>query len=192
MPLLPDELTDRDLVLRRWRTSMVDQMLDAVGRSIVELERWMPWARELPSRAQLEVVLRDNATSFESDAEWNYAIVESESDELVGSCGLHRFEEPTCPEIGYWIRSDRTRRGYATRAARQLVNAAFSHLGDADRLKIRMDRANAASAAVPARLGFTLDHEEDREIVTSGHTGKGYVWILERPTWTAARDSLTH
>ena len=173
---------------------MVDQMLDAVGRSIVELEQWMPWARELPTRSQFEAVLRDGTASFDRDTEWNYAIFECASDELVGSCGLHRFDDPSCPEIGYWIRSDRTHRGYATRAARALVGAAFAHLGDVDRVKIRMDRANTASAAVPARLGFTLDHEEDREIVTSGHTGRGYVWILERRAWTAARaehDPLT-
>jgi len=189
MPLVPDLLSDNDLVLRRWHTSMVDPMRDAIGASIDELERWMPWARGVPSRWQLESVLREGMISFDHDLEWNFAIVESASDELVSSCGLHRADDPSCPEIGYWVRSDRTRRGYATRSARMLSDAAFAHLGDVERVKIRMDRANTASAAVPARLGFALDHEEQREIVTSGHTGRGFVWILTRATWSGAREA---
>jgi RimJ/RimL family protein N-acetyltransferase len=49
-------------------------------------------------------------------------------------------------------------------------------------VKVRMDQANQASAAIPAKLGFRLDLEEDRPIVTKGHTGKGFVWVLDRPS----------
>jgi hypothetical protein len=44
-----------------------------------------------------------------------------------------------------------------------------------------MDQANLASAAVPRKPRFTLDGEEVREIVSRGHTGRGYMWLLEIP-----------
>lgn len=159
---------------------MVDEMLAAVRVSADELRRWMPWAQDAANRDATLTALRDGHDRFAANQEWNYALIEATSGELVGSAGLHRDEDPDCPEIGYWVRTDRTRRGYATEAARVLAEAAFRCLGGVQRVKIRMDQANVASAAVPSKLGFQLFAEESREIETPGHTGKGYVWILKR------------
>ncbi len=105
---------------------------------------------------------------------------ETDTDELVGTIALHRRSDDVA-EIGYWVRSDRTRRGYATAAAGALTFVAFDRLPEVQRVIIRMDQANVASAAVAARLGFDLVGEEaDREIVTSGHTGKGWIWSRRR------------
>jgi hypothetical protein len=44
-----------------------------------------------------------------------------------------------------------------------------------------MDQANRASAAIPPKLGFRLEGEETmRDVVTSGHTGKGWIWTRVR------------
>jgi len=178
--LLPDRLVGADIELQRWHPDMVDQMLAAVSASADELRQWMPWAQDAANRDATLTVLRDGHDLFDANQEWNYALIETTSDELVGSAGLHRVEDPNCPEIGYWVRTDRTGRGYATAAARVLAGAAFRCLDDVQRVKIRMDQANVASAAVPPKLGFQLFAEESREIETAGHTGKGYLWILER------------
>jgi RimJ/RimL family protein N-acetyltransferase len=46
---------------------------------------------------------------------------------------------------------------------------------------IRMDQANIASAAVPPKLSFELEGEETlRDVLTSGHTGKGWIWARRR------------
>ena len=86
---------------------------------------------------------------------------------------------PGAIEIGYWVRSDRTSRGYATAAARALTEAAFAHL-PVDQVEIRMDRANRASAAVPLKLGYRLFGHEEREVLTPGHTGRGLIWVRRR------------
>ncbi len=161
-------------------------MLSAVTLSFADLELWMPWAQSVPSAQELRGVLSEGQTAFDGDREWNYALFERISGELVGSAGLHRDEDPDCPEIGYWVRSDRTGRGYATTAARTLAGAAFAYLADVGRVKIRMDQANLASAAVPPKLGFELFGEENREIAARGQTGQGFVWVLDRAKWTAA------
>ena len=180
MALLPDRLTNADIYLRRWRPEMVDEMFDAVISSQVELRFWMPWAQGTPSREELVGVLSNGHELFDADKEWNYAIFENSSGDLVGAGGLHVVDDPSRPEIGYWIRSDRTGRGYATATAKALVDAAFRYLSDVHQVRIRMDKANVASAAVPPKLGFRLLKEESRTIEAEGHTGKGYVWIFER------------
>jgi RimJ/RimL family protein N-acetyltransferase len=108
-----------------------------------------------------------------------------DSGELVGGAGLHP-KGPGTADIGYWVRADRTGRGYATAAARALTEAAFQHLADVHRVTIRMDQANVARAAVPRKLGYRGDREETtRDIVASGHTGKGWIWVYTRPEVTA-------
>jgi RimJ/RimL family protein N-acetyltransferase len=61
------------------------------------------------------------------------------------------------------------------------VDAAFEFLDGIDQVVVRMDVANGASAAIPPKLGFRLEGEEDREIAAQAHTGRGYVWVIDRP-----------
>jgi RimJ/RimL family protein N-acetyltransferase len=147
---------------------------------------WLPWAKQgVPSIESERRVLAAGAVDFDHDAGWGYSIVEIDTDELVGGCGLHPRDGHTRLEIGYWVRSDRGARGYATIAARRLTDAAFQFLTEAERVEIRMDVNNVASARVPMKLGFEFDGEEQREILTLGHTGQGLIWSTTRSRWTA-------
>ena len=133
-----------------------------------------------PDRAQRWQATR---VAVDDDAGWSYLIFEQPAGVIVGSVALHRRTDLSRAEIGYWVRSDRTGRGYATSAAGLVFDAAFCHLADVDRVEIRMDEANLASAAVPDKLGFVLDRREDRPIATPGHAGRGLVWAITRERW---------
>ncbi|HLN41983.1 MAG TPA: GNAT family N-acetyltransferase [Acidimicrobiales bacterium] len=183
MALLPDVLPAGPIELRRWRRGSVEAMAPAIAVSFSELRRWMPWAREVPTPAELRSVLEAGEAAFEADQEWDYTVNEPASDSLVGGAGLHRRGGPDIVDIGYWIRSDRTGMGYATAAAKALTDAAFTLVPGVERVEIHMDRANEASAAVPRKLGYRLDHEEVRPIEAPGHTGVGSVWVLDRRDW---------
>ncbi len=154
-------------------------MLTAIEESLPELERWMPWAQEMPTVEGLRELLRQGEVAFHTDRSWEYAIIDPGSDDVLGAAGLHRTDEPGRFEIGYWVRTSRTGQGVATLATRALIGAASNHLGTAKQIVIRMDQANQASVSIPQKLGFTLSDHEDREIATVGHTGRGYVWTLD-------------
>jgi RimJ/RimL family protein N-acetyltransferase len=170
------------LILRRWDPAFAEPMLTAIRSSFAELEQWMSWAQEMPTVDQLRQVLVQGQMSFDANEAWDYALFETgaAAEQLVGGAGLHPSDRPERFEIGYWVRTDRTGRGLATAAATALVDAAFTYLDEVTRVAIRMDRANRASAAIPRKLGFALDHEEDRDVVAKGHTGRGLVWIRDR------------
>ena len=186
MSLLPDALTVAPLVLRRWDQVDLRAVMSAIEVSIDELRMWLPWAKQgVPSIESERAVLAAGAVDFDHDADWGYSIVEMDTNELVGGCGLHPRDGHTRLEIGYWVRSDRCARGYATIAARRLTDAAFEFVPEAERVEIRMDVNNVASVRVPIKLGFEFDGEELREIVTVGHTGQGLVWSTTRSRWTA-------
>jgi len=181
VPLLPDALDAGSLMLHRWRPDHRDRLLAAVEASFPELHRWMPWAATMPTADELATVLQEGEAAFDGDQEWSYVLVESDSGEVVGSAGLHPRAGPGSIEIGYWVRSDRTRRGYATAAARALTDAAFARLAAVERVEIRMDGANRASAGVPPKLGFRLLGGERRDLLAPAHSGEGLVWARDRP-----------
>jgi RimJ/RimL family protein N-acetyltransferase len=178
---LPDQLTAGPLDLHRWRPHHLHPLLDAVAVSFAELHRWMPWAGTMPTPAEQREVLRAGESSFDADREWSYVLIEKDSGQLVGAAGLHRRSGPRSVEIGYWVRSDRTGRGYATSAARVLAEAALAHLAEVDQIEIRMDPANRASAAIPPKLGFHLLDTAEGGDAAEGPTGGHLVWVLVRP-----------
>jgi RimJ/RimL family protein N-acetyltransferase len=185
---LPDTIQAEELELRRWDCSFVGEMVDVVAFSLPELERWMPWAQGAPRADEMRMVFSKGRSDFEEGKAWNYGLFERMSGDLVGSAGLHREDDRACPEIGYWVRTDRTRRGFATCAARALAETAFMCLPDVEQVKICVDRANLASASVPKRLGFRLTREEAQPIEAKAHTGKVEVWILGRCDPVGVRD----
>jgi RimJ/RimL family protein N-acetyltransferase/SAM-dependent methyltransferase len=180
MPRLPDRLPAGPVELHRWTLDRLDDLMAAIDASLPELQVWMPWANPAPTREAEAAALDSGRATFDADHEWQYFLVESETGELVGGCGLMRRAGPDTLEIGYWVRSDRTRRGYATAAARALMDAVFANLPEIERVEIHMDKANAASAAVPPKLAFDFVGEETRDRLAPGHTGVGMIWVRDR------------
>ena len=182
--LLPDVLGAPPLTLVRWRPDDVDEVLEAVRASFAELQQWMHWAQTMPTRQEQRDALTSGSTAFDAGTEFGYLFREDATGAVVGGGGVHRRVGPGAVEIGYWVRTDRHGRGYATRATAALTDAVFTHLADVDRVEIHMDRANVASARVPEKLGFRRRGIERREQVALGHTGEAYVWQVLRHEWT--------
>lgn len=76
-------------------------------------------------------------------------------------------------------------RGHATAGARALTAASFA-LPGIDRVEIRCDEANRASAAVPRKLGYRLTRVIDRPASAPGETGRGMIWVMRREEWPPA------
>ena len=98
---------------------------------------------------------------------------------MLGTFGLHRRIGPDGIEMGYWIHADHAGRGYGTAAARALTPVALA-LPGITRVEIHCDAANAASAAIPRRLGYRLERIEDREPAAPGESGRHLIWVRER------------
>ena len=177
--MVPEEIAVPPLVLRRWRLADAPSLLAAVERSLSELRLFMPWAMEEPTLASVEAFLRGSWTPTPPET-FGFGLFDA-GGEVVGAFGLHGRQGPGTLEIGYWVRSDRTRRGYATAATRALTEVSFEHFPQMNRVEIRCDPANVASAAIPSKLGYRLDRTDVVEIEAEAQTGKQQVWVLDRP-----------
>jgi RimJ/RimL family protein N-acetyltransferase len=87
----------------------------------------------------------------ESEIETAFAITRAD-DALIGICGLLMKPRKT-PEIGYWLGVPYWGHGYATEAARAVIDHAFEDLG-LERLEAGARVSNPASRRVLEKCGF--------------------------------------
>jgi RimJ/RimL family protein N-acetyltransferase len=127
----------------------------AVDSSLDELRLWMPWAHKDPQPVAEKVeLLRRFRGQFDMGEDFVYGILSPDESAVLGGSGLHvRSQDGTSFEIGYWIRSDRTREGLATEATAALTRVAFEVAG-VERVVVRVDPENEPSLAIPRKLGF--------------------------------------
>jgi RimJ/RimL family protein N-acetyltransferase len=153
--------TDR-LTLRRWHPEHARGLKAALDLSVEHLRPWIPWAVAEPAPIPaLETRLADYALRFDVGREWLYGIFLRDGTDVLGGVGLYpRAAEGRVAialadhvEIGYWLRSDVTRRGYVTEAVRAILGVATA-LPRMTHVEIRCDPRNTPSVAVPQRLGF--------------------------------------
>jgi [ribosomal protein S5]-alanine N-acetyltransferase len=106
-----------------------------------------------------------------------WAMVERISCEVIGYCGLSRFEQRCGPretEIGYRFVGTHWGRGLATEAVCAVRDYAINTLRLPNLIAI-IDAQNIASVRVAEKAGF----QYDREIMFEGYTHPDQVFILK-------------
>jgi len=145
------------LLLRCWGPADAPALAELVGRNLEHLRPWMPWASEENTQLDLQYErLRGARARFDLDQEYIFGIFSRDSQAVLGSTGLHTRVGEGALEIGYWIDEGHTRQGLATEASAALTKTAFD-IYKVDRVEIHCDPKNLASAAVPRKLGYTLE-----------------------------------
>lgn len=106
-----------------------------------------------------------------------WATVERSSGEFLGRCGLlpWHIEGRDEVELAFMIRKDRWREGFATEAARSIVDHAHRVLG-LRRLVCLVMPGNAASAGVAQKLGLSFERSFTDEF------GPSHLYALALPT----------
>ncbi len=153
----PDHLQTERLLLRAPRAGDGPGNYRAILESMAELRPWMPWATDDISVETQEAVMRRAHADFMARTDLMMLMFDRANGEEVGVTGLHRIDWRVPKfEIGYWLRTAYTGRGYMTEAVLALTVFAFETLR-ANRVEIRCDGRNTRSAAVAQRCGFVLE-----------------------------------
>lgn len=126
-----------------------------------EVVRWL-------ARVPHPYTHRDAAYFFAivAQAEFVFLVRRRDTGALVGSIGLKPRGDDTA-ELGYWLAHAQWRHGFATEAARALVDQAFSGLGLA-RLTAAVAVENRASLRVLQKVGFTETGRSSRPLLSLG------------------------
>jgi RimJ/RimL family protein N-acetyltransferase len=142
-------------VVRCWEPPDAPLLKEAIDSSLDHLRPWMVWARDEPQLLSAKTaLLRRFRGEFDLGRNFVYGIFDRDEDVVLGGTGLHPRSGDDSYEIGYWIRASHAGRGLATETSAALTRVAFELCG-VSRVDIRVDPANAASLAIPRKLGFT-------------------------------------
>ena len=137
--------------------------------SYEDLSKFLGWAERNPKIETTRQNMIRAKENFENSKEELRFIVQRKADNrIVGCVGLiiRNLEIPYL-EIGYWVRSSESKKGYVGMAVQLLEEYAVKEL-KVKRLEIKMAESNTASTQVAKRAGFKYEAtiHSDRQLPT--------------------------
>ncbi|MET4133106.1 RimJ/RimL family protein N-acetyltransferase [Porphyrobacter sp. MBR-155] len=139
-----------------------------------------------------EVIAAKHAASRASFAAEGFGFMmmeERATGDIVGHCGLRRVAHPLAPnphdfEIGWLVREDRWRRGYALEAMHAVVDWGFGVIG-APQIVALTCAANVGSWRLMEKLG--MERREDLDFADPGEPEPIIQYAITRAQWEAHR-----
>jgi RimJ/RimL family protein N-acetyltransferase len=167
------------LVIRCWSPEDAPRLRKALDECDSHLRPYIPFMKDEPrTLEQTAHWLRGHRASFDLGQMYRYAIFDANEENLLGENMLLSRVGPGGLEIGYWTHKDAIGKGIATETSSVLIRWAFE-FEKMDRVEIMCAPENAASACIPAKLGFT--HEvtlKQRAHDSNGDLCDLMVWSL--------------
>lgn len=112
-----------------------------------------------------------------------WAVVERATGEVIGDCGLtmQMIHGEICPEIGYHIRRDKQRQGFASEAAQAVRDFAFTQTPFRE-VYAYMKYTNLPSAKTAMAVGMTFveEYEDPVNIKTRVYRMTKAEWLQQR------------
>lgn len=152
-----NKLIGKRIVLKRVLPTIknADMVFKVVDSDRYHLKLWVPWERTIRAVEDYFKYLLDTDDKTKKGEKIDYGIFLN--DEYIGNTGIFDIsQEKKSAEIGYWLCSRFTRKGYATEAVKILEKEFFENY-KLNRIQIKCDDTNKASAGVAKKCGYKLD-----------------------------------
>ena len=169
---LPMPITTPRLLLRTPQLGEGKKMYDAIKESFEELHLWMPWATKELTPEQSEEFVRQSRINWVMRNNKSLGlpmfIFDRSTLMFLGLVAPHTiYWEVPCMEIGYWIRTPYSGKGYMTEAVNAVTQYGFKQMG---MLRIEIRPNNEKSRRVAERLDYKLEavlKNSRRQLVTN-------------------------
>ncbi len=162
MGFVAEQISTRRLVLRPWRVEDAESALAIYGTA--DVSHWLsPVMDSVPDAAAMRLVLQqwtaEDARLISPAGRW--AIERRDDRDLIGGAVLLPLPPDLVDiEMGWQLRPDAWRHGYATEAGRALARWAFAE--GIDEVMAVSRPANARAAATARRIGMEWVGETDK------------------------------
>ena len=156
----PDQdvvLSSDAILLRAFGLEDAEAIFEAVVESKDELARWLPWCHDKYSIVDALEFLKGRGDAFRDDGDYGFVIIERATGRFVGATGINQLDKTArCANLGYWLRTSATGRGYAATSTLMVARWAFESL-DLERIEIVVATDNHLSQRVAERVGATRE-----------------------------------
>ena len=150
---MPTLSTER-LLLRPMHPMDAEDMYDYARRS--EVTRYLLW-REHEDISFTRDYLNYIGRRYALGDFYDWAIVERESRKMIGTCGFTKIDTANnSAEIGYVLNPDFHRRGFGSKAVKEILKFGFEELS-LNRIEARFMQGNEASLSLMKSVGMTFE-----------------------------------
>ena len=144
-----------DLELRLLEERHAAEVFALVNQDRAYLRQWLPWVDSTLAADDTLAFIRAALEQFAAGDAITAGIWHR--NQFCGVIGTHKLQKLNRKiEIGYWLCETSLGHGIVTDCCRALITHLFTEL-DLHRVEIHCAVSNSKSAAVPRRLGFTLE-----------------------------------
>ena len=119
---------------------------------------------------------------FQTGTNVVFAIVEKKSLQLIGAVSLTVEKDAHKAELGYWTGKPYWNQGYATEAAKSIIDYGFKHLR-LNRIAARHFVRNPASGRVMQKVGMVQEGRLRKDVMKWGQFEDLYIYGLLREEW---------
>jgi RimJ/RimL family protein N-acetyltransferase len=171
-------LSDGVVSLRPLQTTDRDALYEAVRDSMAEISRWMPWCHPGYSVGDSGSFIENSKQWWANQSQFTFVILDAADGAFAGTVAvnhinrMHRYAN-----IGYWMRTSHTRRGFASRSTVLAARYAFRNLS-LSRVEIAAQPENVASRRVAERAGATFEGILRNRIVFRGQAVPAALYSL--------------
>ena len=179
--IFPEQLGYSGVILRRLRDEDAESLCSY--RSLPEVSRYQSW-ESFGMEDATRLIEGQRGMEPGMPGKWfQMAIVETESESMIGDCGLYCREKGQM-EVGITLAPSYQGRGYGEMALRCLLDYVFETL-QAHRVMARTDTENAAAVALFRKLGFRLEARFLERLWFKGRWGSEFVFAMLAREWQA-------
>lgn len=163
-------------------------MHDAIEASLGDLQPWLPWVDGY-DRGVAQRFVRESVAAWADRRAFDFTLrAIDEPNRHIGNVSIwHTSVQNEIGEVGYWIRSDETGKGYGAEATTRAVQIGFEEL-HMHKIQLRIAVGNTRSDRIAERLGFTKEGILRDEVKVGNRWLDHTVWSLLEPEWWAQRD----
>jgi RimJ/RimL family protein N-acetyltransferase len=159
-------------------------------QSDAEVARWLYEEPRNAEETRKLLAVKIAGSAFRSEGDWlSAAVVERETGALVGDVALNwRSEQHKTGELGFIFMPGHQGKGYATEAARAILDWAFATIG-LHRVVGRTEVRNTASARVLEKLGMRLEAQLVENEWVKGEWQSELAYAILAREWQVASGS---
>ena len=143
-------MLESDLVaLQKYTLEDVSELYEAISVSVERVYSWLPWCHPNYTIAETEEWLKTRPQRWQEGKEYGFSIRDRKGT-IVGGCGIGVGDRPWCGNLGYWLRTGFTGKGYATSATKLVAEFGIQNL-QLKRIEIVASVENVPSQKVAER-----------------------------------------
>ncbi|PCD88674.1 GNAT family N-acetyltransferase [Vibrio mediterranei] len=169
------------LCLRLLDLNDAEQLAVAIQES-PSLHQWIDWCHKDFTQHEAMDFIGATRVNWVKAVAFGFALFDRKTEQFLGMVALNEFYHTfNMGSLGYWLRDDAQKQGYALEALDALVEFSFANLL-LTRLEIVCDPGNTASHRLAERIGATYECLAQNRFIFDGKPKAGLVYSLIPPT----------